>query len=121
MFDIFLKLDGIPGDSTDQQHLDWIEVQSYSFGFSGGQVDGSSHLAKMQWMDVNLTKFVDRASCRLLDALIGGGTIQEAIMEVCASGGEPRRIFSVRSLTFLYHRCSLMNILLLQTSVHPKR
>jgi polygalacturonase len=30
-FDAFLKIDGIPGESTDDKHKDWIEILSYSF------------------------------------------------------------------------------------------
>ncbi len=29
-FDAFLKIDGIPGESTDDKHKDWIEITSYS-------------------------------------------------------------------------------------------
>ena len=31
-FDAFLKIDGIPGESTDDKHKDWIEVLSFDFG-----------------------------------------------------------------------------------------
>ncbi len=31
-FDAFLKIDGIPGESTDDKHKDWIEVLSYGVG-----------------------------------------------------------------------------------------
>ena len=27
-FDAFLKVDGIPGESTDDKHKDWIEILS---------------------------------------------------------------------------------------------
>ncbi len=43
--DMFLKIDGIPGESTDSKHKDWIEVLSYSFGASqpsAGAAWGSS-------------------------------------------------------------------------------
>ena len=33
-FDAFLKIDGVPGESTDDKHKDWIEVLSYSTGVS---------------------------------------------------------------------------------------
>ena len=33
-FDAFLKIDGIPGESTDSKHKDWIEVLSYSTGIT---------------------------------------------------------------------------------------
>ena len=31
-FDAFLKIDGIPGESADAKHKDWIDVLSYGFG-----------------------------------------------------------------------------------------
>jgi len=42
--DCFLKIDGIPGESTDDKHKDWIEVMSYSHGVSqmaGGEDDAT--------------------------------------------------------------------------------
>jgi len=36
--DTFLKIDGIPSDSTDDKHADWIEV--LSCGFSWGVEHG---------------------------------------------------------------------------------
>ncbi|WP_353327541.1 type VI secretion system tube protein Hcp, partial [Chitiniphilus shinanonensis] len=26
-FDAFIKIDGIPGESTDDKHKDWIEIK----------------------------------------------------------------------------------------------
>ena len=28
-FDGFIKIDGIPGESTDDKHKDWIEILSF--------------------------------------------------------------------------------------------
>ena len=33
-FDAFLQIEGVPGESTDENHLDWIEILSYSHGVS---------------------------------------------------------------------------------------
>lgn len=33
-FDAFLKIDGIPGESTDDKHKEWIEIASYRQGVS---------------------------------------------------------------------------------------
>nr|NIS53628.1 type VI secretion system tube protein Hcp [Phycisphaerae bacterium]NIU11189.1 type VI secretion system tube protein Hcp [Phycisphaerae bacterium]NIU59045.1 Hcp1 family type VI secretion system effector [Phycisphaerae bacterium]NIW95363.1 Hcp1 family type VI secretion system effector [Phycisphaerae bacterium] len=32
--DVFLQIEGIPGESTDEKHKDWIEILSYSHGVS---------------------------------------------------------------------------------------
>ena len=29
-YDAFLKIDGIPGESTDDKHKDWIEILSFN-------------------------------------------------------------------------------------------
>ncbi len=39
-YDMYLQIDGIKGDSTDDAHKDWIEVVSYSHGIS--QPSGAS-------------------------------------------------------------------------------
>jgi bacteriocin-like protein len=31
-YDAFLKIDGIPGESTDDKHKDWIEILSFNHG-----------------------------------------------------------------------------------------
>ena len=31
-FDAFLKIDGIPGESGDEKHKDWIEILSFAHG-----------------------------------------------------------------------------------------
>ena len=32
--DIYLKLDGIPGESHDSKHKEWIQILSFSHGLS---------------------------------------------------------------------------------------
>ena len=33
-FDAFIKIDGIPGESTDDKHKDWMEISTFSWGAS---------------------------------------------------------------------------------------
>ena len=33
-FDTFMKVDGIPGESQDDKHKDWIELLSFSHSFT---------------------------------------------------------------------------------------
>ncbi len=33
-FDAFLKIDGIPGESSDENHKDWIELTSFKHGLN---------------------------------------------------------------------------------------
>ena len=40
--DYFIKIDQIPGESTDEKHKDEIEVLSYEFGMKHGDAGSSS-------------------------------------------------------------------------------
>ncbi len=42
MFDAFLKVDGIPGESQDSKHTSWIEILSYSWGVAQRATGSSS-------------------------------------------------------------------------------
>ena len=63
MPDIYLKLDGIDGESKDQNHPQEIEVLSVSFGMSNagsfGQGSGGG-VGKVSIQDLVFTKLVER-------------------------------------------------------------
>ncbi|HHJ18392.1 MAG TPA: Hcp1 family type VI secretion system effector, partial [Gammaproteobacteria bacterium] len=40
-FDMYMKIEGIPGESTDDAHTDWMELLSYGHGLSQA-VSGTS-------------------------------------------------------------------------------
>jgi len=40
-FDYFLRIDGVPGSSTDAKHKGEIEVESFSFGVSNQASPGT--------------------------------------------------------------------------------
>jgi type VI secretion system secreted protein Hcp len=70
---MFLKLDGIKGESTDDKHRDQIDVLSWSWGVSNGAAQtrrGTLPRACVQ--DLSFTKFVDTASADLImDGMLG--------------------------------------------------
>lgn len=67
-FDMFLKIDGVPGECTDDKHKEWIEVLSYSheitmpvtIGDGGTRSSGRSEHA-----DISVVKTLDKASPKL--------------------------------------------------------
>lgn len=71
--DAFLKIEGIPGESLDEQCKDWIEITGYSFGSyqsasvtastAGGATSGRTTLSNL-----TLTKMLDKSSCKLMAA-----------------------------------------------------
>ena len=66
-FDAFLKIDGIPGESTDDKHKDWIEVLSFEFGMDqpSSATDSSAGGGTTERVDVDdlaVMKHIDKAA-----------------------------------------------------------
>jgi type VI secretion system secreted protein Hcp len=90
--DMFLKIDGIKGESLDDKHKGEIEVLSWSWGVSqsahaGGGGGRSTGKANVQ--DVTFTKYLDKASPILLKYCLSGKHIKEAQLTVRKAGDKP--------------------------------
>ena len=87
--DMFLKLDGIEGESKDSKFKNEIDIRSWSFGASnhisvqgGGQKSaGASH------HDVTFTAYHCKASPKLYLAVASGSRIKHAVLTCRKSGG----------------------------------
>ena len=92
-FDAFLKVDGVPGESTDDKHKDWIEVLSYSCGVSqpasgSASSGGGASSERADFQDFSIVKALDKASPKLALACADGTHIKEVIVELCRAGGD---------------------------------
>ena len=76
--DMFLKIDGIPGESTDAAHPGEIAVMSYSFGVStSGGSAGSPN-----FQDFHFVSQLQKSSPKLFLACASGQHIPSAILSV---------------------------------------
>src|SRR5215471_9519822 len=75
----FLSLPGIPGDSTDANHPNWINVQQFQFGVSRGLQANAPLLS-----DLSVLKSVDRASPRLALQCALGTALTNATLQFMA-------------------------------------
>ena len=67
-FDAFIKLDGIPGESSDDKHKDWIEILSFS--------EPEDYLPKPRWIDqLDGKKLDDELSLKRAIRPISGATL----------------------------------------------
>ena len=90
-FDMFLKLDGIKGESVDSKHKDELEVLSFSFGATNageGRAGGGAGAGKAQFHDLHFVHRIDKASPRLLLACASGQHIKEALISGRKAGGQ---------------------------------
>lgn len=92
-FDAFLKIDGIPGESTDDKHVDWIEVLSFSMGVTqpssaSASSGGGATAERADFADFSVVKAADKASPKLALACADGTHIKEIVLELCRAGGD---------------------------------
>ncbi len=95
-FDCFLKIEEIPGESTDEEHGEWIEVLSFSHGVSqasSGAVSsgGSLSAERCDHQDFSIVKTLDKASPKLNLFCCNGREVDEVKVELCRSGGDKQK------------------------------
>ncbi len=91
--DMFIQMDGIKGDSTDEKHKDWIEVLSYSHSISqatGGasSAQGTHAGGRADHSDFNFSKRLDSASPILSLHCCTAKPIPEITFECCRAMGD---------------------------------
>ena len=89
---MFIQFDGIKGEADDDAHKEWIEILSWSHGFSqpaspvrdssGSTVERANH------SDLSITKYLDAASNSLIKACWNGKQIETAKIECMRADGE---------------------------------
>lgn len=90
--DIFVKFDGIEGESQDSTHKGEIEVLNWnwSIGQTSNMHSGSGGGAgKCTVDDLHFEHYVDKSSTHLLQYCLTGKHIPEAVLTVRKAGGSP--------------------------------
>src|SRR5262249_29397834 len=101
MFDTFLKIDGVPGESTDDKHKDWIEVLSFSLGHSQGSSStasstGGGTTERADFHDVEMVKQIDTASAKIVEYCVSGKHIPNVVIECCRAGGDKVKYYEIK-------------------------
>jgi type VI secretion system secreted protein Hcp len=90
--DMFLKIDGIEGESTAAGgHADWIEIESFTWGASRpststGRTRGGS---RTSFSDLSVVKRIDAASPNLYLACASGKHYPSATLQIRKAGEGP--------------------------------
>jgi type VI secretion system secreted protein Hcp len=77
--DIFLKLDGIGGESTDDDHKGEIDVEAFTF-------DAKRSAGKVRFSPLRVLKVVDASSPKLMQAAASGRHIHSGTLSFRRSG-----------------------------------
>ena len=89
--DYFLKLDGIPGESTDAKHKDEIDVLAFSWGVSHPKASGpgGGGAGKAVFEDLLVVAHTSKASPKLWLACASGQHIKSAVLTCRKPGKAP--------------------------------
>lgn len=94
---MYMKIDGIDGESTDDKHANWFELLSFSHGVSqpvsaasrtGGRVAG-----KADFQDFTVTKTVDKATPDLNMHCCMGKHINKVEVELCKTANGEQHVY----------------------------
>jgi len=97
-FDAFLKLDGIPGESTDAKHKDEIEILSFSWGLSnsgGFGSGGGGGAGKASFQDFHFVSSLQKSSPKLWLTCATGEHIKQAVLTLRKAGGDNFEFYKV--------------------------
>ena len=96
---MFLKLDGIEGESKDSKHKGEIDVESFSFGASNPDTSGGGGsgggAGKVSMNDFSFTTTVSKASPKLFLACASGQHIKTALLTVRKAAGQHQDFLKV--------------------------
>ena len=89
--DMFLKLEGIEGESPDHKHKNEIEILSFSWGAnqpgSAGH-GGGAGIGKVHIQDFSFTKHMDKASPKLFEHCATGKHLPTVTLTCRKAGGD---------------------------------
>ncbi len=97
--DMFLKLDGVKGESMDHKHKDEIHIESFSWGLSqtgAHATGGGGGAGKVAVHDISVTKHVDKASPYLMLFCCNGKHIKEGLITVRKAGEKPLEYLKIK-------------------------
>jgi len=99
--DIFLKIEGVPGESTDAKHKGELDLESFSWGEtnsgSSGHAGGGG-TGKVSPHDFVFTKRLDKSSPMLFIGCATGQHFKDATLTVRKAGGEQHEYFKVKMM-----------------------
>jgi type VI secretion system secreted protein Hcp len=103
--DAFVKVDGIEGESTDDKHQGWIEIQSFGAGHAQrisktASSAGGATAERADFHDFVFEKLLDKATPKLALACPAGTHIDSIRVDLCRAGTE-----KVKYMEFIMTNC----------------
>jgi len=97
--DMFIKIGDVEGEARDKSHSKEIDVLSWSWGMSNSgsaHVGGGAGAGKANVQDLSFTKWVDKATPKLMLACCNGKHYPEALLTVRKAGEKPVEYLKIK-------------------------
>lgn len=97
--DMFLKIDGVKGESKDAKHAGETQILAWSWGMSNS---GTAHMGagagagKVNVQDLSFTKYVDVGTPDLMLAACSGKHFKAATLVVRKAGDKPLEYMTIK-------------------------
>lgn len=88
--DMYLKVDGVTGESNDSNHKGWADIYSFSWGAKqqgNMAVGGGGGTGKVQYHDLSVQAFIDKGTPAVLKFCSSGKHVDKVELSVCKAGG----------------------------------
>jgi type VI secretion system secreted protein Hcp len=87
---MYLKVDGVIGESKDSNHREWIDLRSMDWGASqpgSMTTGGGGGIGKVSFNDLNVVARIDKAAPAIMKFCANGKHIGKVEVSVCKAGG----------------------------------
>ncbi|MEN4608511.1 Hcp family type VI secretion system effector [Pantoea agglomerans] len=88
--DMFMKVDGVTGESKDSNHSGWTDITSFSWGASqpgNMSVGGGGGAGKVNFEDLHVEALIDKSVTALLKNCASGKHLAKVELSICKAGG----------------------------------
>ncbi len=88
--DMFLKVDGVTGESNDSNHKNWTDIHSFSWQASqpgNMAVGGGGGAGKVNFGDLEIIALIDKSTPAILKYCASGKHVNSVELSVCKAGG----------------------------------
>lgn len=88
--DMFLRVEGVTGESQDANHKTWTDINSFSWGASqpnNMSVGGGGGTGKVSFQDLHVNALIDKSTPAILKQCATGKHIPMVELSICKAGG----------------------------------
>jgi type VI secretion system secreted protein Hcp len=90
-FNMFLTIEGIQGESSDERHQDWIEILFWQHGVQ----QSSAGIGPVEHQDFSVTKYLDKATPKLALYCCSQSQITQASLELCKTDSNDPAVYTI--------------------------